>query len=325
MLVDQLVQHAEAASARGRGDLADDGQHASVRPVAAGEGRAGVEQTGPGHDAERRRPAGDQRRAVRHVGGALLVAGDDRADVSRVDQGVEEVVVLHPGEAEQGVDAGQPDRLDDLPGDRAGVVALTGHRGLSLRLLERRGHGARARARPGSCRRRPERWTPPASGGGRKRRPGDRQGREWIRDRARRDVAARGPRLPREPRSSAGRTASTGIHARGGRRRQARRPPSSIAPDRSGDDEGKGSGASRGCVDLRAQVTSVPAAGRESSGVQSTRRTEAASRSATPPASEREILESSPPAPGARERSSLARAIRAPRPRRSSPRRDTPR
>ena len=74
-----------------------------------------------------------------------------------------------------------------------------------------------------------------------------------------------------------------------------------------------------------AQVTSVPAAGRESSGVQSTRRTEAASRSATPPASEREILESSPPAPGARERSSLAPAIRAPRPRRSSPRRDTPR
>ena len=86
-----------------------------------------------------------------------------------------------------------------------------------------------------------------------------------------------------------------------------------------------GAGASRGCVDLRAQVTSVPDAGCESSGVPPTRRTEAASRSATPPASEREIPESSPQAPGARERSSPARAIRAPRPRRSSLRRDTPR
>ena len=96
-----------------------DGQHTGVRPVAAGQGRAGVEQTGPGHDAERRRPPGHQRRALRHVGGALLVAGDDRADVPRVDQPIEEVVVLDAGQAEQRVDAEPAEGIDDQVGDSA--------------------------------------------------------------------------------------------------------------------------------------------------------------------------------------------------------------
>ena len=158
VLVDELVQHAEAASARGGRDLADDRQHAGVRPVAARQRRAGVEHARA--RARRRTPAGLP--ATSEAPFAMYAAPCSwRLTIGRMSgastRASKKSSFCTPGQAEQGVDAGQPDRGDDLLGDRAGVVALTGHRGLSLRLLERRGHGARARARLGSCHRRPER------------------------------------------------------------------------------------------------------------------------------------------------------------------------
>jgi hypothetical protein len=127
-LVGELVQDPPPAAEGGGRDLADNGQYAGVAPVATGQRRAGVEETGPGHDRERRRPAGDLRRADRHVRRALLVTGHDRPDVPGVHEPVEEVVVLHAGQAEQRVDAQPPERIDDEIGDGArGALGHDGH------------------------------------------------------------------------------------------------------------------------------------------------------------------------------------------------------
>ena len=103
--IGQVVQYAGAAAPPLRGEGPDQSQHPGVAPVGAGETGRGVEHPGAGHHAQSGRTARDLGRSQGHVGRALLVAGHDGPYVAGVDEGVEEVVVLHSGQAEQGVDA----------------------------------------------------------------------------------------------------------------------------------------------------------------------------------------------------------------------------
>ena len=116
--VGQVVQDSGAPAPELCGDGSDESQHPGVAPVGACEAGRSVEHARAGHHAQRRRPGGDLGRAQGHVGRALLVAGRYRADVAGIGEGVEEVVVLNAGQAEQHVHAQRPEGLDREPGDR---------------------------------------------------------------------------------------------------------------------------------------------------------------------------------------------------------------
>jgi hypothetical protein len=112
-LVGDLVQMAVAlVDGEGR-DLADQGEDGRIEAECGQQGGRGVQQARAGHHRERLRPAGGESGAERHVGGGLLVAGVDDADapVGAV-QRVEQVVVMHAGQAIQRVDAVQQQAFD---------------------------------------------------------------------------------------------------------------------------------------------------------------------------------------------------------------------
>ncbi len=112
-LVGDLVKLAGAAADQGRGDLANQGEHRRIDGIGGGERGSGVEEAGAGNDGVGRRAAGGHGGAESHVGCALLVTGVDRADaILRAMQRVEQVVVLHAGQAEHGIDAVVGERGD---------------------------------------------------------------------------------------------------------------------------------------------------------------------------------------------------------------------
>ena len=76
-LVGDLVQEAVAFADRAARDLADQRKHARAGRIGGGERRGRVEETRTRHHRIDRGLAGRERRAERHVGGALLVAGVD--------------------------------------------------------------------------------------------------------------------------------------------------------------------------------------------------------------------------------------------------------
>ena len=119
--VGQVVQYAGAAAPPFRGEGPDQSQHLGVAPVGAGEAGRGVEHPGAGNHAQRGRTACDLGRAQGHVGRSLLMAGHDGPYVAGVDEGIEEVVVLHPRQAEQGVHAQRSEGFYREMGDRRGL------------------------------------------------------------------------------------------------------------------------------------------------------------------------------------------------------------
>ena len=78
-LVADLVQMAEIAADVGVGNFADQRQHRRVHRIGGEQRRGGVEQARPRHHRVGLRLAGRERRAERHIGRGLLVAGVDRA------------------------------------------------------------------------------------------------------------------------------------------------------------------------------------------------------------------------------------------------------
>ena len=136
--IGQVVQYAGAAAPPLRGEGPDQSQHPGVAPVGAGETGRGVEHPGAGHHAQGGRTARDLGRSQGHVGRALLVAGHDGPYVAGVDEGVEEVVVLHSGQAEQGVEAQRSEGLYREMGDR---------RSLRQRMLDSCCHGRQRSSR----------------------------------------------------------------------------------------------------------------------------------------------------------------------------------
>ena len=105
-LVADFVQQAIAAVNRGGVDLPGDRQHRLATAIGGRQGGGGVQNTGAGNDREGANPAGRDGVAEGHIGGALLMAGVEDADgVALVIDGVEEMVQLHAGQGEQGIDA----------------------------------------------------------------------------------------------------------------------------------------------------------------------------------------------------------------------------
>ena len=112
-LVADLVQLAEIAADIGIGNLPDQAEHRSVGGKGGEQRGAGIEQARPRHHREGLRLAGRQRRAERHIGGALFVAGVHGAQpVGELEQRLEQKIVLHAG---QGVDRVEP--VADQRGD----------------------------------------------------------------------------------------------------------------------------------------------------------------------------------------------------------------
>ena len=104
---------AVAAADRGLGDLPDQRQHRRIHAVGGEQRRAGIEQARPRHDRVGLRLAGRERGAERHVGGALLVPGVDRADaVGGLEQRVEQGVVVHARQRVDRVEAVGDERGD---------------------------------------------------------------------------------------------------------------------------------------------------------------------------------------------------------------------
>ena len=101
-----FVQIAHALADARAVDLPGDAEYRRIDRVGAGQRGAGIEQAGPGHNAENGGLTGGGGRAERHIGRAFFVAGVDDADaVAVVEEGVVEPVVLDAGQAEEGVDA----------------------------------------------------------------------------------------------------------------------------------------------------------------------------------------------------------------------------
>ncbi|MCZ7656468.1 MAG: hypothetical protein M5U07_00765 [Xanthobacteraceae bacterium] len=123
-LVADLMQVTEsAADGRGR-DLADQRQHRGVHAVGREQGGRRVEQPRARHHRIGLRPAGREGCAERHVGGALLVACVHRGEpVGRLEQRVEQRVVLH---ARQRIDGGEA-MCDQRRQDRLGGRHRIGH------------------------------------------------------------------------------------------------------------------------------------------------------------------------------------------------------
>ena len=147
-LVADLVQMAEAAADGGRRDLPDQRQHRRVHAVGGEQRRAGIEQARPGHHRIGLRLAGRERRAQRHIGRALFVAGVDDAHAGRRRvEGVEQMVVVHAGQGVDGVEAVREQRRD------RGFAG--GHLGGRLRLGAFGVWAWRFGMRPRVCRSRP--------------------------------------------------------------------------------------------------------------------------------------------------------------------------
>ena len=107
-LVADLVQMALAFADRVRRDLPDQRQHRRIHAIGGEQRRAGIEQAGAGHHRIGLRLAGRERRAERHIGRALLVAGvDDAQSVAGALEGVEQMIVV---DARQRVDGVEPVR-----------------------------------------------------------------------------------------------------------------------------------------------------------------------------------------------------------------------
>ena len=120
-LVGQLVQHPEPLADGAQRDLAGQRQHRRVGRVGRGERGRRVEEARSRHDGEGLGPAGRQRRAQRHVGCALFVPRRNRLQpVLLVVEGVEEIVVLHAGQAVKVFDPVPDQGLDDEFGDGVG-------------------------------------------------------------------------------------------------------------------------------------------------------------------------------------------------------------
>ena len=112
-LVGDLVQQTEAAADIVGRNLAGERQHRRVAAIGGGERRRRVQQAGAGHHGVDADPAAGGGIAECHIAGTLLVAGMDHPDrVALVVQRVEQVVELHAGQAEDGVDAVAQDRFD---------------------------------------------------------------------------------------------------------------------------------------------------------------------------------------------------------------------
>ena len=112
-LVADLVQVAVAAADVGLRDLADQRQHRRVGAVGGEQRGRGVEQARPRHHGIGLRLAGRERGAERHVARALLVPRMDGADaVLGLEQGVEQVVVVHAGQRIDRVEAVRDQALD---------------------------------------------------------------------------------------------------------------------------------------------------------------------------------------------------------------------
>ena len=105
-LIADLMQVAHAAADLGIGDLPDQRQHRRVHAIGGQQRRARVEQAGPRHHRIGLRLAGRQRRAQRHIGRALLVAGMDHTEpVAGPLKGVEQVVVMDAGQGVDGINS----------------------------------------------------------------------------------------------------------------------------------------------------------------------------------------------------------------------------
>ena len=112
-LVADLVQMAEVSADIGVGDLPDQRQHRRIHGKGGEQRRRGIEQARPRHDGVSLRLAGRQRRAERHIGGALFVAGMHRAQpVGELEQRLEQQIVLHARQRIDGVEAVGDERGD---------------------------------------------------------------------------------------------------------------------------------------------------------------------------------------------------------------------
>jgi hypothetical protein len=90
VLIGDLVQLPDATADRRRRYLPNQRQHRRAHAIGGEQGRAGIEQAWARHHRIDLRAAGRQRRAQRHIGGALLVAGvHDAQGIARTLHGVE--------------------------------------------------------------------------------------------------------------------------------------------------------------------------------------------------------------------------------------------
>ena len=120
-LVADFVQMAEAAADIGVGNLPDQRQHRRVHGIGGEEGGRGIEEAGSGNDGIGLRLSGRERRAERHIGGALLMAGVDGAQpVGELEQRLEQQIVLH---ARQRIDRVEP--VGDQRGDDRFAVVMS--------------------------------------------------------------------------------------------------------------------------------------------------------------------------------------------------------
>jgi hypothetical protein len=122
------MQEAVAAADVLLRDLPGQRHHRRVARIGGGQSRGAVEEARTRHHAVDLRPAGRHGRAQRHVGGALLMPGMHDPDaVAGMEEGVHQHVVLHAGQAEQGVDPVGGER-----GDHRFRGIEPGHRSLVL-------------------------------------------------------------------------------------------------------------------------------------------------------------------------------------------------
>ena len=105
-LVRDFVQLAGALADQAGGYLPGQGKHLGAHGIGSRARGSCVQDARPQHHAEGLRPAACKRCTERHVGGRLLVAGMDGPDgVAGVVNGVEEDIILHTGQAVEGIDA----------------------------------------------------------------------------------------------------------------------------------------------------------------------------------------------------------------------------
>ncbi len=127
-LVGQLVQQPDIAADHRLLDLAGEGQHRRVHRIGGRQRRRRVQEAGPGNHYVGRRLAARHRIAERHVGAGLFVTGMYRPDrIGPVVQCVEERIVLHAGQAEQGVDAIELQHRHDSLGSGQGLHPASLH------------------------------------------------------------------------------------------------------------------------------------------------------------------------------------------------------
>src|SRR5262249_61521740 len=113
-LVADLVQMAIAAPDRRLCDLPDQCQHGSVGAVRGEEAGRRVEQAWTRHDAIGLWFSSRERSAERHQARALLMPGVDRADtIGRLEQRIEERIVVYARQRVDGIEAVPGQRWDD--------------------------------------------------------------------------------------------------------------------------------------------------------------------------------------------------------------------